>query len=132
MTARAAALLLAALALASCGGRNDKKDVERTVREFIKATSQRDAGKFCGELLTRAFLEKTTHATGQKARNACKRELKALEGVTIRLVDIRRTEVHARRAKVVAVLEARGQSHLQVLRLRKEGGDWRVDSASGN
>jgi hypothetical protein len=127
---RAIALLLAALALASCGG-NDKKDAERTVREFVKATSQRDADKYCEELVTQAFLEETTLATGPRAQNACKRELKALKGVSIRLLDIKKTKVHGDRASVVAVLEARGHPHSQLLRLRKEGGNWRIAGASG-
>jgi Domain of unknown function (DUF4878) len=126
---RVPALLLAALALASCGG-NDKKGAERTVREFVKATSERDANKYC-ELLTQAFLEETTLATGPRARDACKREFKALTGVSIRLMDIRKTDVHDDHARVVALLETRGQSHSQVLRLRKEGGDWRIAGASG-
>ena len=130
MRRRATALLVAALALASCGG-NDKKDAERTVREFVKATSQRDADKYCDHLVTQAFLEQTTLATGRRARDACKKQLRALKGVSIRLADIRKTEVHGDHARVLALLEARGQSRPQLLRLRKEGGDWRIAGASG-
>ena len=128
---RATALLVAALAFASCG-ENDKKDVDHTVREFVKATSQRDADKYCDDLVTQAFLEQTTLTAGHRARDACNKQLRALKGVTIRLVDIRKTEVHGDRARVVAVLEARGQSRPQPLRLRKEGGHWRIAGASGH
>ena len=40
--------------------------------------------------------------------------------------------VHGDRARVTALLEAGGESHPQVLLLRKQSGNWRIADSSGD
>ena len=125
MSRRLAILLLGAVALAGCG-ENDKADADRTVREFVKATNDRDANKLCEDLLTKDFIEQATGATGQRARTTCKQQFKAFRGLKVRLVRITKTEVHGDKAKVTAVIVAQDQPQPRVFNLRKENGKWRL------
>ena len=70
--ARISLLLALAVALSACGG-DDSKDAQQAVRDFVAATNERDGDRLCGDLLTQAYLEKATGATGDKAQDACKR-----------------------------------------------------------
>ena len=122
---------LCALSLAACGG-DDKEEVEQTVREFVKATDQRDTKKFCDELVSQQFLEQSTGAKGDKARDACHRQLKSLKGLKVRLERIGSAKVDGDKATVRAVLSTRGQKQDQLFRLRKESGDWKLAGGSGD
>jgi hypothetical protein len=124
-----AAAVLAAVLLAGCGG-NDRSDARKTVREFVQAVNARDADKFCDELVTQAFVEDYTGATGSDARVQCKRQLRAARGLHVQLLSVGRTEVHGDRATVDSQLATQGESHPQVFRLQKEGGRWRLSSGS--
>ena len=123
---RRIALICLLVAVSGCGGSDDKKDAEQTVRDFVQATRDRDADKFCDELVTREFLEQTIGATGDKATESCKREFKNLSGLRVNLVRIAKTELDGDRATVTAVLERQGQRIRQELRLKKEDGDWKL------
>jgi predicted lipid-binding transport protein (Tim44 family) len=120
----------AALLTAACGG-DDRKDVERTVREFVRATDQRDADTFCGELVTNEFLEQSTGATGDKAKEACEQQLTAVAGLRLKLVRIRKVEVDDDRAQATVVLETQGRRQVRLLRLRREDGDWKLAGGRG-
>ena len=132
---RAMALLLAGLlvsgALAACGG-DDKSKAEDTVKDFVKAIDDRDADKFCGELVTKRFLERTTGAKGDRAKDNCKKQIESapVKNLTIKLVDIKETTVKDDRATVSATLETQGRRQDQVFRLSKEDGDFKL-SGSG-
>src|SRR3954467_5402620 len=93
MARLAAPICLLALLLAGCGGGNDKQEAEQTVRDFVKAVNTRDADTYCDDLITKDFREKSTFTTGDKAKESCKRELKAITGLHIRLVRIVSTKV---------------------------------------
>ena len=125
-------LLLLALTLGACGGGDDGEDVEQTVRDFVTATNDRDAGTFCDELLTQEFLEKNTGAKGDEAQEECRRQMKALTGVSLELVRIRRTEIDGDRATVTAVIKNQGRTAPQTLRLEKEDGDWRLSGSTSD
>jgi hypothetical protein len=112
--------------VAGCGGGNDEEEAERTVRDFVTATRERDADAFCDELVTREFLEQAIGATGDEASESCKREFRSLTGIEVRLVRIVKTEVDGDSARVTAVLARQGQRLRQALRLKKEDGDWRL------
>jgi predicted lipid-binding transport protein (Tim44 family) len=129
---RLAPVLAAAapLLLAACGG-DDREEVEQTVRDFVRATDQRDVDTFCDELVTQEFLEESTGATGEKAGDACKQQLRAVTGLRIELVQIRKTEIDGDRAVVTAVLETQGRRDVRLLRLRKEDGDWKLAGGRG-
>jgi hypothetical protein len=118
--------LLVAVAVAGCGGGDDKSDAEQTVRDFVQATKDRDADKFCDELVTQEFLEQTMGATGDKARESCKREFSSLTNARVDLVGIEKTKVDGDHATVTAVLSRQGERIPQELRLKKEDGDWKL------
>jgi hypothetical protein len=130
MRLAAAALMVAALCLTGCGG-NPQQQARKAVRDFVKATNDRDGHQYCDKLVTKAFVEGATGATGKDARDVCKRQLSLQRVPKIRLVDIQSTVVHGDRARVTALLQSGGQSHPQVLLLRKQGGNWRIADASG-
>ncbi len=111
--------------VAGCGG-DDKKDAEQTVRDFVKAVNERDADAYCDDLITQAFLEKSTFAKGDQASESCKRTFKAIKGLHIELVRIVKTEVDGDKATVVAVLRRPGGQIRQQLQLEKDGGDWKL------
>ena len=127
--ARYVALICMLALLAGCGG-DDKKDAEQTVRDFVTALRERDADTFCEDLVTDEFLGQFSGATGDKARESCKRELRALTGLErVRLVKVESTKVDGDEAAVTAVIERQGQRLTQVYRLKKEDGDWKLSGA---
>jgi ketosteroid isomerase-like protein len=111
--------------VAGCGG-DDKKDAEQTVRDFVTAVNERDADAYCDDLITKEFREKSTFATGDRASESCKRQLKAIKGLHIELVRIVSTKVDGDKATVVAVLRRPGGEIRQRLQLEKDGGDWKL------
>jgi hypothetical protein len=122
---RRLALICVLVALSGCGG-DDKKDAEQTVRDFVQATRERDADKFCDDLVTQEFLEQSIGATGDKAKESCKREFRNLSGLRVSLVRIVKTKLDGDTATVTAVLDRQGQRITQKLRLKKDDGDWRL------
>jgi len=120
------ALICMLVAVSGCGGGDDKKNAEQTVRDFVQATRERDADKFCDELVTEEFLEQSIGATGDKAKESCKREFRNLSGLRVKLVRIVKTELDGDRGTVTAVLDRQGERTRQELRVKKEGGDWKL------
>ena len=127
---RIALLICLLVAVSGCGG-NDSKDAEQTVRDFVEALNTRDADRYCDELVTKEFLEKTTFSTGDEdeARESCKREFENLT-VRVKLTKIEGTKVDGDKATVTAVLTRQGQSIKQKLLLEKEDGDWKLAGAA--
>ena len=128
--ARFAALTCLVALLAGCGG-DDKKDAEQTVRDFVTAVNERDADAYCDDLITEEFREKSTFATGDKASESCKRELKAIKGLHIELVRIVRTKVDGDKATTTVVFRRSGQQVRQQVLLEKDGGDWKIAGGTG-
>jgi hypothetical protein len=124
------ALICLLVALSGCGGGDDTSDAEQTVRDFVQATRERDADRFCDELVTQEFLEQTIGATGDKAKESCKREFSNLRGLRVTLVRIEKTAVDGDNATVTAVLDRQGQPIREKLRLTKEDGDWKLAGAA--
>jgi hypothetical protein len=98
------------------------------VREFVEATSERDADKWCGKLVTHEFLEQATGATGSEAKDVCRQQLKTAKAPELRLTRIGKPKVKGDEATVITGLEEQGQPRPQVFRLKKEDGDWRITS----
>jgi uncharacterized protein DUF4440 len=124
-------LLLSVSALAGCGGSDGGDDPAQTVRDFVTATRERDADTFCGRLVTQEFLEQTTGATGPGAKDACKRELKAVRGLQLRLVKIEKTTIDGDDAIVRAVLTTEGRTDPRTFTLKREDGDWKLTGGQG-
>jgi len=115
--------------LGGCGGGNDKEDAEQTVRDIASATNDSDGEKFCG-LVTTKFLEQTTGAKGDKADDACKKQIDSLKNPDLKITKITKVEVDGDDAKVSAELESSGQKRPQVFTLKKEDGEFRLASAN--
>jgi ketosteroid isomerase-like protein len=128
---RRLALICLLVAMSGCGG-NDKKDAQQTVRDFVEALNTHDADRYCDELITKDFLEKTTFSTGNedRARESCKREFKNLTGLRVKLNSIEGTKVDGDSATVTAVLTRQGQRIKQKLLLKKEDGNWKLAGAA--
>ncbi|HEY1360029.1 MAG TPA: nuclear transport factor 2 family protein [Thermoleophilaceae bacterium] len=125
------AVLLAAVWLAACGGGNDKQDAEQTVRDFVKATNERDADKLCNDLLSKDFIEQTTGATGDKAKSTCKQQLKLLRPTKRKLTKIVKVKVDGDKATVSTILETQDQPQPQTFSLKKVDGRWRLAGGAG-
>jgi Domain of unknown function (DUF4878) len=116
--------------LAGCGGGGgDKKEAEQTVRDFVKAVNERDADTYCDDLITKEFREKTSFATGDAARDSCKRDLKAIKGLHIELVRIASAKVDGDNATVTAVIKDSDAESKREIQLEKQDGDWRIAGA---
>jgi len=120
---------LAMVALGACGGGNDKKDAEQTVRDIASATNDSDGDKFCG-LVTKMFIEQTTGAKGDKAKDACKKQIDSLKSPDLKVSKITKTEIKGDKATVTAVLKSSGRKRPQVFNLKKEDGDYKLASAN--
>ena len=128
--ARLVALTCLLALVAGCGG-DDKEDAEQTVRDFVTAVNERDADAYCDDLITEEFREKSTFAKGDKARDSCKRQLKAIKGLRIELVRIVNTKVDGDKAIVTVVFRRSGQQVRQPVHLEKDGGDWKIAGGGG-
>jgi hypothetical protein len=127
--ARYVALICVLALLAGCGG-DDQKHAEQTVKDFVTALRERDADTFCDDLVTEDFLGQFSGATGDKAKESCKRELKSVTGLEdVKLVKIQSTKVDGDEAAVTAVIERQGMRQKQLYRLKKEDGDWKLSGA---
>jgi len=130
---RALPLLLLALA-AGCGGGGDDDpgEVRQTVRDFVKATNQRDGQTLCGDLLTQEYKEKATGATGDHVDDACKQQLDVTSELHIGLVSIGKPKIDGDNATVRVVIDTDGVQTPRLFRLEREGGRWKLsDGSSG-
>jgi len=119
------------LALAGCGGDGDDAgEVRQAVRDFVKATNERDGDTLCGQLLTEEFKEKATLATGERADDACKRQLKLTSGLKLDLISIDRPKVSGDQATVRAVLDTGGVRAPRLFRLEREDDRWKLAAGS--
>lgn len=121
-------LVPALLALPACGG-GDDGGPEQIVREFIDATNAQDAEKLCDELLSPAFIAKTTGAK-EGDTDTCKKQLGAVRGLRLRLVEVRKTDVDGDSATVSAVLRVDGARQARQFELTKQDGDWKLAGGS--
>ena len=119
--------------LAGCGGGDgdDKEKAEQTVRDFVEAVNTRDADKYCDDLITKEFREKTTFATGDRADESCKREFRALKGLHLRLDRIVRTKVDGDKATITVRIGRSGTVAQQQIQLEKDDGDWKIAGGAG-
>ena len=112
------------------GGNSDEENVEQVVRDFAEATSESDGDRFCKEIITREFLEQTTGAKGDRAEEQCAKQIDALKGADIEIVDIKSTKVNGDKATVTAELKQQGQTGQQTFNLQREDGDFRLTSST--
>jgi hypothetical protein len=127
-------LPLLLLAFAGCGDADgdDPDEVRQTLRDFVEATNERDGETLCGDLLTQEFMEKSTLATGDRAQEACRRQLEVTSGLRLQLISIGRTRIDGDQATLRAVIDAGGVRAPRLFRLEREDGRWKLaDGSSG-
>ena len=123
-------MLALAVALSACGGGDDAKDAQQTVRDFVQATNERDGDRLCGHLLSHEYMEKATGARGDEAEDACKDQLSLIKGLKLRLVSIGATKVDGDEATVRATIATGGQRTSRAFQLAKEDGHWKLVAGS--
>jgi hypothetical protein len=123
--------LLAMLAGCGGGGGDDKEKAQQTVRDFVQALNTGDADRYCDELITKEFREKTTFATGDRASESCKREFKALKGLHLRLDKFVSTKVNGDSATIKVRIARAGSVTQQQIQLEKDDGDWKIAGGAG-
>lgn len=96
------------------------------MRDFVEATNERDGETLCGELLTQEYLEQSTLATGEKADEACRKQLEATSGLRLKLLSVGEPKVEGDDATVRAVIHTGGVRAPRLLRLEREDGSWKL------
>lgn len=124
----ALAACAALVALLGCGGGSDKEQAEDVVRGIAEATNDSDGERFCG-LVTEQFLEQSTGAEGDKAKDACEKQIDSIKNTKLKVTKITKTEIKGDEATVTAELSSRGRKRPQVFNLKKEDGDFKLASA---
>ena len=99
------------------------KEIAATVEQLERAVATRDYAEICNELFTRS-------ARQRSGGDDCADQLgAAAEGVRSPRIDIGGIAVEGDRAEVRVLTRAQGQARVSdELRLRREGGRWRVES----
>jgi hypothetical protein len=124
-----AVLVLACLCASACGG-GDSASPEQVVRDFVKATNDRDSKRLCEDILTPKFI---AEATGAKEGDTdqCKQQLNAVTGLQLSLKSVGKAKVDGDKARVDAVLRVQGQRQKRVFQLERHDGDWKLAGGSG-
>ena len=99
------------------------KEIAATVEQLERAVETRDFAEVCNEVFTRAARQRSGGAD-------CVKQLRgAAEGVRRPRIDIGGITVEGDKAVVTVFTRAEGQARVSdELRLRREGGRWRVES----
>jgi ketosteroid isomerase-like protein len=123
-------LLLAAVALAACGG-DEPEDVEQVIRDWAKASNEHDAKAFCNDYVTQEFAERVSGATGDNAREQCEKLVEVTRpGLRITILDVRDVEIEGDEATAIVRRQITGGGPSdQSFRLEKEDGEFRISSS---
>ena len=99
------------------------KEIAATVEQLERAVATRDYAEICNELFTRS-------ARQRSGGDDCPQQLSAAaEGVRGPRIDVGGIAVEGDKAVVTVLTRAEGQARVSdQLRLKREGGRWRVES----
>ncbi len=124
-----AVLVLACVCASACGG-GDSPAPEQVVKDFVKATNDKDSKRLCEDILTPKFI---AEATGAKEGDTdqCKQQLNAVTGLELSLKSVGKARVNGDKAQVAAVLQVQGQRQKRVFQLERHEGDWKLAGGSG-
>ncbi|MBA2506646.1 MAG: hypothetical protein H0V29_12000 [Thermoleophilaceae bacterium] len=124
----APALLLLVPVLAACGADDgERKEAETRVRQYVKATNERDP-KLCSEYLSTAFLRASTGEKGEAAVKSCQQSLEQLgtpQQVKISLKKIEKVSLGGD-PSVRVLLDVSGSEQRQTLLLTEEDGELKI------
>lgn len=124
------AAILAALALAACGGDDGGSEDEDQITEAIENSASEADASACTEFQTQNFVEQTSGGTGEEAVERCRESQQ--EEPLADSVDVSDIEIDGDSANAVAALSGGfidGQS--LELGLANEGGQWKLDELVG-
>ena len=123
---RCVAVLLAAAVLAACGGGpSDDQQVRQTLRDFVKATADKDYKLICDQLLAPRLVDQVKEI-GLPCEKALQR---GLGDVRDPRLTIGRVTVDGARASAQIRTSAAGQQPSEdTVELTKVDGRWRVSS----
>jgi hypothetical protein len=120
-----------AAVLAGCLGADEEaqpvtgapREIAAVVQRLGQATAERDFATVCDELFTAAARERA-------GGDDCERLTRsAAEGVARPRIEVKAIHVEGRRARVEVATRATGQAEVsEVLELRRERGEWRVEA----
>lgn len=101
-------------------------EIATVVSELGRATASHDFAAVCDDLLTSAARERA-------GGNACVRNLRArTAGVRRPRIVLRRVNLRERSASARVVARAAGEdARREVLELRREDGEWRIEAVRG-
>lgn len=117
--------IVAAGALAACGGDSDEEAIRDTVSRFADATADKDYQAICDDLIAEELSE-SVESVGLPCEAAFRRGLDSVEEPTLAIEDV---EVNRRQALVRVRTGAKGQPEsTDSLQLVLEGGDWRISA----
>jgi hypothetical protein len=128
VTARTAATLVAALALAaplSACGRSEERDVRDTLDAFAEATAKKDYQRLCDELFSSRLVEEVRQTVPCEValRNSSLDEARNPK-LTVRSVKVDGDSATAE----VATSAANQRPSQDTVRLVKEDGEWRIQA----
>lgn len=124
------AAILAAFALAACGGDDGGSEDEDQITEAIEKSATEADPAACTEFQTQNFVEQTSGATGEEAVERCREGQQ--EEPLAESVDVSEIEINGDSASAVAALNGGfidGQS--LELGLVDEAGQWKLDELVG-
>jgi Domain of unknown function (DUF4878) len=116
-------LVLAALALAACGG-GGKSD-EDQITDAITTSSTTHSDSNCTDLLTQRFIEQTEFDTGSAALKACKDETAADNADSVKVTNVEGDGDNA--TANVALQGSTFDGQTLKISLVKEGDQWKLD-----
>jgi outer membrane PBP1 activator LpoA protein len=130
--ARRLVVLLAAVALAGCGGTassssnfsGTERDVADQVEALQSAGESRDGDKACNDVLSAALRRAMATATATCADQVAE----AMKDADDFELDVRAVEVNGDRATARVQARVGGADRLRTLELVRERGSWRIDS----
>jgi ketosteroid isomerase-like protein len=120
-----------AATLAGCLGADEEprpatgapRDIAAVVERFERATAERDFATVCDDLFTAAARERAGAEDCERLTRS------AAAGVARPRIETKAIEVEGDRARVEVTTHATGQARVpEVLELRREGGEWRVEA----
>jgi hypothetical protein len=123
---RARPLVLAALALAGCGGGvNDEEAVRAALTSFERAVGERDVQALCDRVLARELVRRVTQA-GLPCEVAVRPAVQGAERPSLRVRSVR---IDGDRAEAVVETTAANQEpSTDRIRLVREAAGWRIAS----
>jgi hypothetical protein len=99
------------------------REIAAVVERFERATAERDFATVCDDLFTAAARER---AGGEDCERLTR---SAAAGIARPRIDLKAITVEGERARVEVATRATGQAVAdEVLELRREGGEWRVEA----